>query len=89
MNKQFTPGPWRENGKTITKSDGLKIIVKSPAGAAPEAWDEIHQKLKFDACLIAAAPEMFDELERLAQELDLDHPTQSRIYDLLERITQH
>lgn len=64
MEIKHTPGPWEKGkGNTITKSDGLKITLKSPQAAAPEA--ETEERISHDARLIAAAPELLEALIEL------------------------
>ena len=62
MKLKHTPGPWRAKRFSVIKSNGYKITQNRPAGAAPEAWEEIDKTYEANARLIAAAPEMLEAL---------------------------
>lgn len=68
---EHTPGPWKAKFATVTKSDGFKIRMLGPRGAAPEAWAGISANLYADARLVAAAPELLECLQAI---LEVDDP---------------
>lgn len=60
-----TPAPWTVKGSVVTKSNGLKVRLDRPKGAAPEAWESIIKQNEADARLIASAPDLFEACDLL------------------------
>ena len=50
---KHTREPWSSKGAVVTKSNGFKIRLDRPRGAAPEAWGDIAEGLNADAARIA------------------------------------
>jgi hypothetical protein len=90
MNKlQHTPGPWKAKRFSVIKSNGYKITQNRPVAAAPEAWVEIDRTYEANARLIAAAPEMLNELIKIYTTM---YMTQRECYwmpikDVIEKAT--
>lgn len=67
----FTPGPWKV--LEIKNDKELMFVVKSDErmiGSFHGFYSDADDKLKADANLLAAAPEMFEMLETILNETD-------------------
>ena len=62
----FTPGPWKVSGKVVKLGPDNYLTVIAPDRWVAHIMDGC-QKSEEDACLIAAAPDMYEAL-RLAEE---------------------
>ena len=92
----FTKGPWEliENSWAITTiyaTDGQGIICESNIGsnATEETQDELESIQSADMHLIAAAPDMYEALEKLIDSLPIKHPsawTEVEIQSILSNI---
>lgn len=71
MNKsEHTPGPWVANAFHIARTNDSEIIIEQDGGSAPIATCYAIGTLSLDqssanAKLIAAAPELLQELQRM------------------------
>ena len=101
MNKKFTPGPWRvrkiaefdiyknESLYVLANDDGIVKMGKCAKKVA--SMPNLHnypddvETIYANAYLIAAAPEMYDLLDRLPS--DLKHYKQSKNDKMLDDIT--
>ena len=66
----FTPGPWQIEDCTPGESTGLRFEVgtkDSVIARTTDGWKEAHA----NARLIAAAPEMYEVLQELADSMEL------------------
>ena len=79
MNEKFTPGPWFvDHGvpgkpRVASESDVLKKMICACEHGAKSRQD-------YDAALIAAAPEMYDVIDRLVPWLEHDPNADSDEY---------
>jgi len=77
---KFTPGPWKaiqiSGWEFAIKSDGtvarLSQKMDFPVGYDGTVQGRSENKMKADANLIAAAPDMYEVLERIADKLVSD-----------------
>lgn len=105
MNKQFTPGPWKEcaahlNYKILDRDENYRSISAGEGyfnikGNRDTGFEISGFMLPADSRLIAAAPEMFDLLEKFCEQCNKQNiegiiPEYEQAITLLQRITnQH
>jgi len=85
MKTKHTPGPWKV--LDIKNDKELMFIVKSEErmiGSFHGFYSDADDKLKADANLIAAAPEMLEMLETILNETD-DAVWVSKIESILNK----
>ena len=79
--KQHAPGPWKvsKSGRSVSAC-GIKISQSSrPCAASASAQEAIDRMLQANARLIAAAPDLLEELQELVETLERVDPG---VYDL-------
>ena len=79
---KFTPGPWKAIGRTICPKNQLDPLNTEIVCRIHE--NRFASREEANASLIAAAPEMYDLLERLPS--DIRHLLQSGNTDMCKRI---
>ncbi len=72
---KHTPGPWEHGRNFVPNTSGANILVVRPVGEFPHGrWiadvGRGDEESTANATLIASAPDMRAELERVAEELD-------------------
>lgn len=74
MNEQFTPGPWsilfNDKTKVVLEESGVAIFVADTYAGFTKSDSEQEA----NAALIAAAPELYKELEKHCALCALRHP---------------
>jgi hypothetical protein len=88
----FTPGPWYLRDKMRMFSDGQETafcIDAAPTCCVADVWSD-DDRAQANANLIAAAPEMYEALNEIFNELDgrYDGAPDSRVLWMGEHITR-
>jgi len=65
MESTHTPGPWKVGKVVSSGCDDRAFVLSEITGESITGWGCVTQK-RADARLIAAAPDMYEELEHLA-----------------------
>lgn len=75
MKKQFTPGPWNVAGFDSRINEERYFGIGTPCGQMiVESFGECDSNRKANAALIAAAPEMYEELKLHCARCMWAHP---------------
>ena len=75
MSEQFTPGPWNVAGFDSRINEERYFGVGTPCGQMiVESFGECDSNRKANAALIAAAPELYKELEKHCALCVMRHP---------------
>ena len=72
---EFTPGPWEIAGFGSQTSNKMNFGINTERGQLViESYDECELDCKANAALIAAAPEMYEQLKRHCALCMMMHP---------------
>jgi hypothetical protein len=63
MYERFTAGPWKTN---LVDSTLVTAVGNTEIARTLGEYDEDYERMEADATLIAAAPDMYEALERIA-----------------------
>jgi len=75
MSEKFTPGPWNVAGFDSRINEERYFGIGTPCGQMiVESFGECDSDRKANATLIAAAPEMYEQLKRHCALCMLMHP---------------
>lgn len=90
MKTKHTSGPWKV--LEIKNDKELMFVVKSDErmiGSIHGFYSDADDKLKADASLIAAAPEMFEVLQLIGTIANVGLETDSDYKNRMKRISEH